>query len=261
MNLVKENLKIFTPQIVNLIDSNDFPWDRINEKFNKKIEARLESAEENLFTVQASVYDHIIGAKKKKLNCIGLLKYFNLLFKELNENLKEDERQLVKTNVRNMLSSFDHQFLNYIGELAVLNQLIKSGSFQLLSCEEKLPNGKSIDFLFENKIKPMKILVEVVNIHINSDKVENDPSKIRTFFETKLGKKIDSKKEGLNQGVNFHLIPVIWGGTAALKIYDDFFKNNSLGIPLVYEPMAYLTYSDDKGYYEHYFTPISRLFK
>jgi len=30
-----------------------------------KIEARLESAEEDLFTVQASVYDHIIGAKKK----------------------------------------------------------------------------------------------------------------------------------------------------------------------------------------------------
>jgi hypothetical protein len=261
MNLVKENLKIFTPQIVTLVDSENFPWGRINSKFNKRIDKILAEETSDVFNLEATIYDHIISAKKKNSSSLGLLKYFNLLFKELNKNLVGVERDLVKTNVINMLSSFDKQFLNYLGELAVLNQLIKSSTFSLIACEEELPNGKSIDFLFENKIEPMKLLVEVVNIHINDEKVEKDNDKIKIFFQTKLEQKIDSKKQGLDQEIDFHLVPVIWGGIDSLKIYEDFFKNNSIDIPCVYEPMAYLTYSDDHEYYEHYFNPVSKLFK
>jgi hypothetical protein len=37
MNLVKENLSIYVPSLVELIGENDFPWDNIDKKFNKKL--------------------------------------------------------------------------------------------------------------------------------------------------------------------------------------------------------------------------------
>jgi uncharacterized protein YlaI len=261
MNLVKENLRIFIPALVDLVDEKDFPWEKINNLFTQKIKDRISDSNGEIIKVEASIYDIIVEAKKQNLTAIGLLDFLNKLFEELTDNLEASEKLLIKSNVKQMLISLDNKYLNFLGEIATLNNLIKSKAYRLIAIEERIPNGKSIDFKLQHINKQKPILVEIVNIHLDSKKVENNPEAIRTYLTCKLTKKIESKTSNLVKKIQFHLIPVIWGSSKDLKIYSDFFKSNSLNMLDVEEPIAYLTYSDTAGYYEHYFQTISKLFK
>lgn len=261
MNLVKENLRIFIPALVNLVDEKDFPWKKIDNLFTQKIKDRIAESNGETFKVEASIYDIIVEAKKQNLTAIGLLDFLNKLFEELTDNLETREKRLIKSNVKQMLISLDSKYLNFLGEIAALNNLIKSKAYRLITIEEKISNGKSIDFKLRDIKTQKPILVEIVNIHLDSDKVENNPEAIRAFLTKKLTKKIESKTTNLANKIQFYLIPVIWGSSKDIKIYSDFFKSNSLNLLDVLEPISYLTYSDTTGYYEHYFQTISKLFK
>lgn len=261
MNLVKENLKLFVPALVELVDGKDFPWTKIDNLFSEKIKMRKAKCNNETIIVEASIYDIIVEAKQQNSSAIGLLDFLDKLFEELNDNLNKTERQLVRSNIKKMLISFDSKYLNFLGEIATLNNLIKSKSFRLISIEEKIPNGKSIDFKLLNIEQNKTMLVEIVNIHLNNEKVENDSEAIRVFLTGKLTDKKETKSLKLDNLVQFYLIPVIWGSAENLKVYSDFYRFNSLNLDGILEPVAYLTYSDKTGhYYKHYFTTISKLF-
>ncbi|MBZ9652854.1 hypothetical protein [Psychroflexus montanilacus] len=87
MNLVKENLRLFIPSIVEFLDDQDFPWGKIERNFNKHIEKRFVQAKNKPITVEANIYDIIIAFKQGRKEFIALLIYFNRLFDELNKNL------------------------------------------------------------------------------------------------------------------------------------------------------------------------------
>jgi hypothetical protein len=261
MNHVKENLRYYLPAIVEFLGEHDFPWTKVNTDFNKKIEKRLEEASGEIFTVEASIYDIIIACKKGLKDYEGLLVFFNRLFEELIINMENNTRAVIKTTVWNLLISFDSKYLNYIGELAVLNNLLKSKTVELIKCEVSLDNNKSIDFDVLFPENGMRVLIEVVNIHLDPQKTEDNPHKIKAFLKKRLNDKRKSKTRDSEYADKVHLIPVLWGCHNDLRIYERFFKTHMLDLPLTYEPMAYLTYSDSNGYFETYFNPITKLFK
>ncbi len=80
----------------------------------------------------------------------------------------------------------------------------------------------------------MRVLVEVVNIHIKSEKAEKDPNKINKVFTNRLDRKLLDKKNGLTENLNIHLVPVIWGNYSELEIYSDFFNSYLLNLELTY---------------------------
>ncbi len=261
MKLVKENLKLFIPALIEFVDGQDFPWGKIDKLFSDKITDRISESNGETIVVEASIYDIIVAAKKQNSSAIGLLDFLNKLFEELTDTLDSDEKSLIKSNVKQMLISLDSKYLNFLGEIATLNNLIKSNVYRLVDIEHKIANGKSIDFKLRHIEQNKFLLVEIVNIHLDSNRVDDNADAIRKFLTHKLSEKIKSKKARLNNDFSFYLIPVIWGGWKDIKIYSEFFKSNKLDLPDVIEPVSYLTYTDNAGYYEHYFKTISNLFK
>ncbi|MCW3110733.1 MAG: hypothetical protein JWQ09_5239 [Segetibacter sp.] len=260
MNLVKVNLELYLPALVELIDFDDFPWDKIDQAFSAKWEQRTIESNGEKMLIEASIYDIIIEAKKNNRQAIGLLDFLNRLFEELANTLTPPEKILVRSNAKSMLKAFDSKYLNFVGEMGTLNNMIKSGAYRLNGIEYKLPNGKSVDFKLTQTVKNEVILVEIVNLHLDADRVEDDAAAIIKFLTHKLSTKMADKKQNLTNDIVIYLIPVLWGGWKEIKIYSDFFKNNQFSIQNTLEPIAYLQYNDGKNYFQHHFKTVSHLF-
>ena len=263
MNNVLRNLSFYLPSIFTIIDENDLDWTNIDSLFKKKIEKRIQECKGETIIVETTIYDLIIEVKKKNSQALRLLDFINKLFYELSGNLDTLEKQLVKNNIRNILINFDMRYLNFIGEIAVLNSLMKTKKYSLEGIETKLSNNKSIDFKLKQYSDNSYILIEIVNIHLNSDRIEKSNVKIDKFLTERLEQKVKNKKQGLFEDINFYLIPVLWGNSDDLKIYSDYFIENSIQIKNVIEPLSYLTFIDpnDETYFLHRFGKISDLFK
>ena len=257
INLVKENLEEAIPS---LVDGKDFPWDKIEGLLNKKFNERVAKGKGESITVEVCIYDLIVAARMQKPEAVRLLHFMNKLFEDLTINLDATEKSLLKRPIQQMLESLDGKYLNFVGELATLNTLLKSGIYRLAGIEDKMPNSKFIDFKLKQVGQDKFLLVEVVNIHLDSSKVVDDAEAIRKRLTHKLSGKIEDKRKGLGDDVQFYLVPVIWGGWKDIKIYGEFFKAHKLELPEVIEPVAYLNFHDGEGYCEHYFGRVSTLF-
>jgi hypothetical protein len=261
-NLVKENLQLYIPSLMEMVGENDLNWDDIDNKFEKRIQQRIKEineSEQESMIIQASIYDIIVEAKKNSNQAKGLLVFLNRLFSELNLLLSIEAKRLIKSNIWNMLTALDTQYLNFTGEIAVLNNLIKSGMYDLADVEPKLPNGKTIDFKLRRISDNKFLLVEVFNIHVDSSRVDPNQTDIHKFLSHRISKKIAIKGDGLPSDLQFFLVPVIWGGLDAIKVYSEYFQKNKLEIANICEPVSFAMRSDGMGYYEHRFGNVSNL--
>jgi hypothetical protein len=178
---------------------------------------------------------------------VGLLHFIERLAEELLNRLSLVEKQLISGNMKQLLLSFDSKYLNFLGELAVLNKLLKFRAYRLTAVERPLGNRKSIDFMLRNEETGRHVLVEVMSIHLNEARVVADAEAIRKFLTHKLTEKVTSKLINLIEPLEFQLIPVIWGSWQAVQAYSDFFKAHTLALPNVLEPVSLLTYHDGAG--------------
>jgi hypothetical protein len=264
-NYVKKNISYYVPAFIEIIGKRDFSWRDVEKMFNKHYGKRIEKIKETgaeSIWVQANIYDIIIAVKKADKSAIRLLDYFNKFMLHLSRLLNDEEKKLITASIWNILTAFDSRYLDFMGEMAVLNGIMATNKYQLNNIEFKLPNGKTIDFRLKSKDNGTFTLVEVYNIHLNSERVIFDKIEIEKFLTGRLIPKINAKTEGLTEPVDFDLAPVIWGTAKDLKVYSDYFKSNSMHIPNVNEPFAYSTFIDtgnDKQFYNR-FRRISRLF-
>ncbi len=259
MNRVKESIRLYLPAITDIVGDIDFGWERIDKLFSDELIKRTAKAKGGTIMIVATIYDLIVEVKKQNLEAIRFLSFFQRLLEELSINLTSKEKKIIKKNVRDFLTRFDLKYLDYVGELAVINNLIKSKIYRLENVETKLASGKSIDFKIKKNENGQSYFVEVTNIHLDSNKVENDDEKIETFLNHRLAKKIESKRSD----TNFFLVPVLWGGWQDIKIYSDYFKRNKMHLTNVLEPVAYATFTDPKNetFYFHRFGNVSNLFE
>jgi hypothetical protein len=261
MNLVKANLEAYLPALAELADGRDFPWAKIDKLFRKKLDERTVASKGQSMEVEASLYDLIISVKKQETRALGLLHFIERLAEELLNRLTLVEKQLISGNLKQLLLSFDSKYLNFLGELAVLNNLLKFAAYRLTAVERPLGNRKSIDFMLWNEDAGRHVLVEVMSIHLNETRVVADAEAIRKFLTHKLAEKVTSKLTGLIDAPEFQLVPVIWGSYQAIQAYSEFFKAHTLELPNVLEPVSLITYHDGAGYFKCLFGSLSTLFK
>jgi len=261
INYAKENVALFLPALIYFTNHSDFPWKRINDLFNQKLEERNEEAQGETIEVKATVFDIMVAAKKGNKTARGLLLYLNRLFNDLSQLLAVAQRQMVFTNIKNLLTRLDWRFYDYLGEIGILFNLLSTNKYRLLRVEEGIGNGKTLDFTIQDISTSTVQLVEVYNIHLDSEKVEADPTAINAFLTKRLTDKITDKQKKRDTPIEFTLVPVLWGGVKELRVYSQYFQEHQLDIPNVHEPFAWLQFSDDKDYYAHRFARITNLFK
>lgn len=260
INFVKLNVSLFIPSLLELVEERIFPWDKIDKLFRAEIKKRTLLANGESIKVDATIFDVMIEAKKNNTTAIGYLDFLNRLFQELSDNLTPAEKAFTYTIIANILSKHDKGYWGYVAEVATLNNLIKSKSYRLVACEVQLEGTRPIDFKLLSLKTNSVVFVEVLSLHLEADKIDEDPDLIKAFYKGRIAKKMQNKGINPESHPNLYLIPVVWGDKNAIKRYSNFFKNNSLDIKNVLEPLSYITYSNDNGYYEHYFRTISNLF-
>jgi hypothetical protein len=260
INYTKENIKSSIPALFAFTDYPNFPWKKIDDLFAAKLEQRSILANGNTITVETTIFDIIIAAKKKDESAIGFVCYINKLFRDLSLLLTEEEKLLVHRNVKSMLTTLDTRFYNYVGEIGILYNLLSTGHYRLLRIEEELPNRKNIDFTLQNTRTSTPVLVEVLNIRLDGNRVDPDPEAIKKFLTTRCETKIADKNKHLTEPIDFSLVPVLWGASADVKVYSEFFQNHQLTIKETSEPFAWMQFVYGNNEYGHNFTRVSKVF-
>lgn len=254
------NLRYYLPALERLYGNSGLDWATYDAVYNNLHEKRNKDGKEGLL-VEANIYDIILTLKKEEGLGFWLIDYFNQILDKLNLQLDEIGRTKIKEALHNVFTAHDHKYLNFVGELSVLNQLLSSTVFTLNDVEVPIPNGKSIDFeMLTQSKQPM--LVEVHNIHLDDDKVESNGDALLRFLVKRRKDKIAEKRKDLSGEMDFQLVQVLWGNARSLYLYSQLFKNHKELLTNI-EPLAYLTLSDPHNpqKFEHKFGRVSSLFE
>lgn len=252
---VKQNL----PVLFEFIPEPNRTWGKAQKLFNAEVERNYSKAKGETIKIEANLYLIIDKAQKGDGQAKRLLNFFQKLLEETLQHTSAKEIPKIRKNIKDILLNVDHKYLNFFGEIAILNNLLKQRYFQLEAVEAPLSDSKStIDFKIRNINTNTTLLVEVYNVHLNADKVENDKEKIESFLTTKFKNKIRKK----DTKELFYLVPVIWGSASDLLVYSDFFTHNQLPIKGLIEPVAYSTFISPEGesIFNHRFGRLSTLF-
>ena len=155
--------------------------------------------------VDANIYDVIIEAKKNNPTAIGYLDFLDRLFQKITDNLTTAEKRHIQTNVTNLLTKYDKGYWGYVAEIATLNNLIKSKAYRLTGSEVRLPGTKPIDFKLSVIEGNKDVFVEILSIHLDSDRVDNDPEIMKKFL---LGR-CNTGKQAMLLSLQVHSIATI----------------------------------------------------
>jgi hypothetical protein len=255
---LNQSLSRYIPSLTQLIGDRDFAWVDINRRFIEFMTGRLNDyrAGGNFLQVPITFYDVVSQAMLENRKYVYLFTYFNNMLSELNSTLPENKKHLLRGIVKSMLTNWDMKFLNFVGELSVLNNLLKT-SFQLDQVEEIMENGKRIDFTVRAAGDRLE-RIEVVNIYLDNAEAYED-ERLEKFVKGKLSEKyLDKTKNELQQAIT--LVPVLWGTHAMLLRLKTIFSGRDIlpGLP-VHEPMAYSCLISETTYYIK-FSKLSNVF-
>lgn len=259
-NQTKINVSVMLPGLLELTAVDpDFPWDSIDRTFAETWAKKVAESGGETFRVEASFFFMLLAALKDDSLAIGYVDYLNRTCQELSDHLTTEQKKMLGGILKKILKTPNLNFLNFVGELATLNNLLKSNNYELQRIESPLNNDNSIDFRIKDLKTGNPILVEVLNMQVNDDKVEADPKAIEAFFTRRLVKKIAAKEEELAGTIDFWVVAVVWGGWRSIEIYRNHFREHQLPLKRTIEPLAYLQHSDGRGYYMHQFGRISTM--
>ena len=211
INYTKRNISVFLPGLLEITDNDpDFPWDSIDQFFKDTWYEKAAGTVDDSFQVEATFFFVFMGALKGLPVAVGYIDFLNRLFEELADLFTTDKQKMICSTIKKLLKTPTLQFLNFLGELATLNNLLKSKIYELDFVESPLPNDNSIDFRLKNLNEGHFVLVEVLNIHVDDDRVEADPIAIDKFMSHRLKNKRREKNEDLVNPNQFWLVPVLW---------------------------------------------------
>jgi hypothetical protein len=214
------------------------------------------------FQIQSSFFFVITDAcVKNEPAAIRFLDFIQKLFEELVDNLDDDEKELIADNILGLFTNIDLKYLNFLGELAVLNHLKKIAPYRLISTEFPLipgkPDGSKIDFQLLNTETRETVLIEIVNIHLG-DKNTSDNEKIERLLSQKINEKLLST--GIKESNRFHLIPVLWGQWPEIKLVEAYYRTHNPKFENTTQPVCFMTFEDENGGMVHKFGTIDSIF-
>ncbi|MBL7921141.1 MAG: hypothetical protein JNJ40_12560 [Bacteroidia bacterium] len=259
---IESVLKLFMPGMIDLLSEQQISWSSINkvskahmQKIRKEIESTGKMVEREV------TFHSVIFGKLTRDNgrADAMFDYFNQLFYSLKKNLKEEERKFLHGMISNVLLKVNKEYLNFIGELAVLDHYMSMNLYELCNIEETVvsESNVSIDILFKSKVDSHELLIEVVNIHL-ANKEFTSFLDLRKHLELKLTEKVQSKI--LTKKRNIKIQPVLWiKDHSNLEFINEFYLKTNFGVENVLDPMVYCSYKLNEGRFEHRFESIKTI--
>jgi len=121
------------PILFELLDDKKIDWKQINKTVWRKIQEYEERYIKlgETFLIQASFMHILIKSSQDDEPARRLLDYIQKLFEELNIQLDALEKKQIAGTIFNLLVNFDSKYLNFLGELSVLNLYKRRFGFRL----------------------------------------------------------------------------------------------------------------------------------
>jgi hypothetical protein len=247
---VKNNLQQYLPSVFSLLNDQKIDWVKISKKYQTELFSRMEKLSksgEKTISVEACLFDIVSKVVQSDYSYHNLLKFIDSVFENLTDKTSDEEKSLLRDSVFHVLINTDKNYLNFVGEFAVLNNL-KNAGFTLIQTEEALNDSKKgstkVDFTVNRNNKTL--LIEVVNIHFPDASELTDE-----LIERKLTQKITDKlyNKGKQSKKVFYLVPVIWGEYKTIKMLCEFYQKSGIKFENTFTPSAFMSYTskDDKS--------------
>lgn len=257
---LKGRLREYLPVLFEFIDIEDFTtnqWETLNNNFVAKyLERRtLYETAGNYLLIRPNIYDIITAKLKGDKPSVLFLDFIKKALEELSDNLDVAGKKSIIKTLYGLLVSYDHRFLDYLGELLTLNNILKSKKYKLIKVESCIVNEKTGDFLFQRIEDGYHDLVEVRSFHINEAN-----TKLEDLFSKKLKAKIMEKTGGEPNYNKFYLIPIVWASVEDLRrVLTVFNDGATFKIQDVLEPVAYACLTTADGAVVYKFGTLSTL--
>lgn len=260
---VEPFIKTYMPSLIELIGGKNISWTKANRLlFNHVRKSHDKALLAGGEIIQNASFFTILKNKYER-NSISdaMFDFYNFIFEELNKLLEKPERDLLQSTILNIMTEMSSNYLNFIGELAVLHIFKASGQFTLLSVEEKLHPEKDIsaDFLFRHIKSGEELLIEVLNLHLEKQDFKSIEH-LRYWLYSKYKKK--KEKKFVNNDRQVFIQPVIWvKSRKQFQNLEKLYCETEFLIDYVNTPMSYLTYLINDQKYEHRFEPVTTILK
>ncbi|AMR33447.1 hypothetical protein A0256_19500 [Mucilaginibacter sp. PAMC 26640] len=142
--------------LLGLLGTNNISWVTINKNFSKnleKVKSDLALSQNSIYR-EATFYSVLISEHYNTGEGAGMFDWYSTLFQSLSSVLTSTEKALIHHSIYNLLIEPDKNYLNFIGELAVLNEIKKQPGCNLINVEEKIQdeNNCTADFLISERI-------------------------------------------------------------------------------------------------------------
>lgn len=261
---LKKKLQIYFPVLFHLLNGRDLDWKMITKSFKKKLYEHTVKYEQQgrPIQIEVSFYSLVIGVAKGKREAETFFLFLKKLFEELNYRLDDREKTLIRGSLTGIFSNIDLKYLNFVGELCVLNYIKRNHGYILNATEypHDLSNrkGPSIDFCFVGSSNGDIFLIEVVNIHLFNASSWTE-EKIERAITQKISEKLRNK--GFDKNPSFTLIPVLWGAHDDIKSIAEFYERKKPHFVNTAIPLCFMAFSDAKGNAVHMFGDMQELMK
>lgn len=181
-------------------------WKKLNQSY-----ARRYSAMKEFDTLNSSFFiDYAIGCRCSdetfKESCIRFIEALNNEI-EITMNFCNQHPQFRNQIVSIITQMFitgdvdptsgNSDFKNRLNELIAFNYLTNSDNLDLVSIEEPLINGKSIDFYFHHRIDNINVGFEIFTLQNVDSSLQEDDESMTEFLNQRIKRKYDDKTEGL----------------------------------------------------------------
>lgn len=197
MSSWQEQLRRFTPDLVDNYGLTRHQWHRVEEKLaqrNSALEPQLKK--KKMAPTPTTIYDLVVLALSGDDTAARFLAFVNDIASDLAQLLPQELIPSAREQTRNLFMDFSttkSAFREKIGELAAVVYILKQTGGKPLQFEIKLSDNsnKRIDLCLE-MIDGKPIVVEILNIFVNDEKLSTDAD-LNDFLDGRISKKIKEK--------------------------------------------------------------------
>lgn len=258
---VRLYLERYLPSLTDLLDGQNISWSPINQNFRnyvKKIRTELKDKGKSEIVWEATFFTILYRRQHGLGGTEAMFDFFDTLFITLKMILTEKERRPLHRMITRVLSSLGKGYLDFIGELATLRHFMATGEYELANIEEQIhpESGVSADIFLRRKSDGTEILVEVLNLHLESIEFYH-----RKHLFMHLISKFSEKAEAkcINPGRTVMIQPVFWTrDEPQIRFLKDFYTDSPLEMTYVEKPLCYASYRIGDTF-EHRFSYIDQI--
>lgn len=256
-------LKLHMPSLLELLEQQKIAFTSFNVKLQDHLVSVAEEIAKKRVTVSRDVnfQSILVGKLEGNASADTMFSFFESVFKSLNQKLSTNEKKLLHPIISQLLSNVNRDYLNYIGELAVLNYNISTYKYKLLDIGAPISSNsnKDADLLFKVDDNGKELLIDVYNLRLE-DKVFDTSDDLKKHILRKFTEK--SQQKVINPDREIQIQPVIWyKDIEQLKFVSDLYNKDDCNVPNVLEPLAWLCFHMPNEPFTHRFESIKNILK